>query len=270
MSKKSQRVPPFYIFRHYATYRRLHKKIEKIFGKFFPHSGTVEENTWHFEVLLLFLSLRYGAHLGRSQLVDFCFCRCEGSKNWLKGLHVCWFSSLTLKLGEFPYHSSCTFPCWNCLICFYMFLIVASNFSAWLFKFLTDDFMQNISILWWIFIEEFIKHLVADRNRKILQDFTCVSSIFISSWDLVKFAAIFMQSNFSHDVNFIFGHVIFSESFERRRLEPMSGREAKSINQRDIVSNEVERFSVLIAVVEPAVLSNKICDKKLIEFIMYF
>ena len=50
----------------------------------------------------------------------------------------------------------------------------------------------------------------------------------------------------------------------------MSGREAKSINQRDIVSNEVERFSVLIAVVEPAVLSNKICDKKLVEFTMYF
>ena len=40
------------------------------FWKFFPHSGTVEENFWHFEVLLLFLSLRYGAHLGRSPLVS--------------------------------------------------------------------------------------------------------------------------------------------------------------------------------------------------------
>ena len=35
----------------------------------FPHAGTVEENTSHFEVLLLFLSLRYGADLGRSRLV---------------------------------------------------------------------------------------------------------------------------------------------------------------------------------------------------------
>ena len=71
MFKNSQR-PPYYIFRHYATYRRFQKKIEtKIhnFSQFFPHVGTVEKNTWHFEVLLLFLSLRYGADLGRSQLV---------------------------------------------------------------------------------------------------------------------------------------------------------------------------------------------------------
>ena len=44
------------------------KKIRKN-RNFFPHSGTVEENTWHFEVLLLFLSLRYGADLGRFRLV---------------------------------------------------------------------------------------------------------------------------------------------------------------------------------------------------------
>ena len=31
--------------------------------------GTVEENTRHFEVLLLFLSHRYGANLGRSGLL---------------------------------------------------------------------------------------------------------------------------------------------------------------------------------------------------------
>ena len=39
-----QKLPkgPFYIFRHYATYRRP----EKIgFFQFFPHVGTVEENT---------------------------------------------------------------------------------------------------------------------------------------------------------------------------------------------------------------------------------
>ena len=75
--KNSQR-PPFYIFRHYATYQRpkkFEKKSKKIqknqnFSKFFPHAGTVEEeNIRHIEVLLLFLSLRYGADLGRSRLV---------------------------------------------------------------------------------------------------------------------------------------------------------------------------------------------------------
>ena len=47
------------------------QKKSKNFGifKFFPNAGIVEENTWHFEVLLLFLSLRYGADLGRSRLV---------------------------------------------------------------------------------------------------------------------------------------------------------------------------------------------------------
>ena len=35
---------------------------------FSSHSGTVEENTWYFEILLLFLSLRYGADLGCSRL----------------------------------------------------------------------------------------------------------------------------------------------------------------------------------------------------------
>ena len=47
------------------------KKIEKKcdFFQFFPHAGTVEGNTWHFEVLLLFLSLRNGADVGRSRLV---------------------------------------------------------------------------------------------------------------------------------------------------------------------------------------------------------
>ena len=45
------------------------------FFQFVPHAGTVEEYTWHFEVLLLFLSLRYGAHLGRSRLVPT-------SNNW--------------------------------------------------------------------------------------------------------------------------------------------------------------------------------------------
>ena len=44
-------------------------KKNRIFFSIFPQTGTVEENTWHFEVLLLFLSLRYGADLDRSRLV---------------------------------------------------------------------------------------------------------------------------------------------------------------------------------------------------------
>ena len=52
--------------------KKMEKNFEKFgfFSQFFPHAGTVEENTWHFEVLLLFLILRYGADLGRSSLVS--------------------------------------------------------------------------------------------------------------------------------------------------------------------------------------------------------
>ena len=69
----------FYICRHYATYRGP-KKFKKNFKKkfnfflFFPHVGFVEENTWHIEVLLLFLSLRYGATWAVPSLLLFRFC----------------------------------------------------------------------------------------------------------------------------------------------------------------------------------------------------
>ena len=51
--------------------RKISKTNLKKIGFFsiVPHAGTVEENTWHIEVLLLFLSLRFGADLGRSRLV---------------------------------------------------------------------------------------------------------------------------------------------------------------------------------------------------------
>ena len=52
--------------------KKFEKNSRKKFGFFFqflPHAGTVEENTCHIEVLLLFLGLRYGADLGRSRLV---------------------------------------------------------------------------------------------------------------------------------------------------------------------------------------------------------
>ena len=72
-----QKLPKGPSFTFFGTMRHTgdQKKIKKvrIFFQFFPHAGTVEENTWHFEVLLLFLSLRYGADLGRSRLVWSCF-----------------------------------------------------------------------------------------------------------------------------------------------------------------------------------------------------
>ena len=49
---KTPKGPPFYIFRHYATYRRPEKKFEeknskkiRTFFQFFPLAGTVKENT---------------------------------------------------------------------------------------------------------------------------------------------------------------------------------------------------------------------------------
>ena len=52
--------------------KKLWKKFKKThFFHYFLHAGTVEKNTWHSEVFLLVLSLRYGADLGRSRLVSF-------------------------------------------------------------------------------------------------------------------------------------------------------------------------------------------------------
>ena len=82
MFKKSQRVPPFTFFGTMLLTGDL-KKSKKM--EFFSHSGTVEENTWHFEVLLLFLSLKYGADLVRSRLVSIlwhcCICCCCSDEN---------------------------------------------------------------------------------------------------------------------------------------------------------------------------------------------
>ena len=44
MFQNSQRAP-YHIFRHYATYRRPKKSKKNHFFPFFPHAGTVEENT---------------------------------------------------------------------------------------------------------------------------------------------------------------------------------------------------------------------------------
>ena len=62
---------------------KFRKKNSKKFGfsfKFFPHAGTVKENAQHIEVLLLFLSLRYGADLDRSRLVSIAFANVPTNK----------------------------------------------------------------------------------------------------------------------------------------------------------------------------------------------
>ena len=74
-----QKIPkrlPFYVFRHYATYRKFQKKFEKKFGTFFSIFSffrafvvsSCRKSGFHFQV---FLNLRYGADLGRSRLVFF-------------------------------------------------------------------------------------------------------------------------------------------------------------------------------------------------------
>ena len=72
-----QKIPkrrPFYIFRHYATYRKLQKNFEKNWEIFFSIFSflrafvvsSCRKSGFRFRV---FLSLRYGADLGRYRLV---------------------------------------------------------------------------------------------------------------------------------------------------------------------------------------------------------
>ena len=64
--------PPFYIFRHYATYRKLRKKIQKkigIFFSIFSYLRAFVVSSCRKSGFRVFLSLRYGADLGRSRLV---------------------------------------------------------------------------------------------------------------------------------------------------------------------------------------------------------
>ena len=74
MFKNSQRAPLLHFLAlcdlpETKKNRQKFRKKNRIFFQFFPNAGAVEENTWHFEFLTLFLSLRYGADLGRSRLV---------------------------------------------------------------------------------------------------------------------------------------------------------------------------------------------------------
>ena len=73
--QKIPKRPPFYIFRHYATYRKLQKNSKKIrifFSQFLVFLrafvvSSCRKSGFRFRV---FLSLRYGADLGRSRLVS--------------------------------------------------------------------------------------------------------------------------------------------------------------------------------------------------------
>ena len=60
-----KKASPFYIFRHYATYRKLRKKFKKFFLRAFVVSSCRKSG------FRVFLSLRYGADLGPSRLVSF-------------------------------------------------------------------------------------------------------------------------------------------------------------------------------------------------------
>ena len=62
---KPPKGPPFQFFWHCETFFQ-----KKFFHKRVPNSPIL----WHIEVLLLFLSLRYGTDLGRSRLGLICFC----------------------------------------------------------------------------------------------------------------------------------------------------------------------------------------------------
>ena len=57
------------IFQFFVTVRLFSKNFSQ-FGPTFGFSGTVKGNTWHFEVFMLFLSLRYGVDICRSRLVN--------------------------------------------------------------------------------------------------------------------------------------------------------------------------------------------------------
>ena len=77
--QKIPKRPPFYIFRHYATYRKLQKKSKKNSEFFFSIFSflrafvvsSCRKSGFRFRV---FLSLRYGADLGRSRLVLWSVC----------------------------------------------------------------------------------------------------------------------------------------------------------------------------------------------------
>ena len=74
--------PPFYIFRHYATYRKLRKKFKKkseFFFSIFSFLRAFVVSSCRKSGFRVFLSLRYGADLGRSRLVSFFFVRPQTS-----------------------------------------------------------------------------------------------------------------------------------------------------------------------------------------------
>ena len=98
--------PPFYIFRHYATYRKLRKKnskkIRKFFSSIFSFLRAFVVSSCRKSGFRVFLSLRYGANLGRSRLVCYKQTTKLGMKIFLKTQQAeCynhWRKSTTFKL----------------------------------------------------------------------------------------------------------------------------------------------------------------------------
>ena len=69
VAQKVPEGPPFTFCGAMRLPKDFKQNSEKTFGKVSSRSGTVEENSGHFEVLLLFWSLRYGAGFGRTWIV---------------------------------------------------------------------------------------------------------------------------------------------------------------------------------------------------------
>ena len=69
----NKKRPTFYIFRHYATYRKLRKKIQEKYSEsffsIFSFLRAFVVSSCRKSGFRVFLSLRYGADLGRSRLV---------------------------------------------------------------------------------------------------------------------------------------------------------------------------------------------------------
>ena len=124
--------------RHNATYRRPKKFLKKNFDffQFFPQAGTVEENTWHIEVLLLFLSLRYGLDLGRSRLVYEYFWLETSVLRGQRSLHFLHYGSFSRQKHNFR-KSFCVCSWWKSgfrVLCVSFWVFLGQNLRSFFVK----------------------------------------------------------------------------------------------------------------------------------------
>ena len=88
--QKIPKRPPFYIFRHYATYRKLQKNSEKKFGIFFSIFSFLRAfvvSSCRKNGFRVFLSLRYGAVPGLLHVTSSSFLslNCAQSAQYYEG-----------------------------------------------------------------------------------------------------------------------------------------------------------------------------------------